>query len=75
MKRVSSGPAERAAKVPDLFWSMATKDTARAAEEKFESKGSGGEGRVLVGGNTNRSRVATSQNFPSGRETERGGQG
>lgn len=38
MKCVSSGPAERAAEVPDLFWSTATKYAGGAAEKKFEFK-------------------------------------
>lgn len=47
MKRVSSGPAERAAEVPDLFWSMATENAPSTPEKKFQSKVL--EGR-LVGG-------------------------
>lgn len=38
LKRVSSGPAKRAAEVPDLFWSTATEDAPGAAEKKFESE-------------------------------------
>lgn len=38
LKCVSPGSAERAAEVPDLFWSTATKDAGGAAGKKFESK-------------------------------------
>lgn len=74
MKHVSSGPAERAAEVPDLFWSTAT-DAPGAAEKKFESKVL--EERFVGGRPTDgeRPRARTSQEAAAAGETERGGQG
>lgn len=75
LKRVSSGPAKRAAEVPDLFWSTATEDAPGAAEKKFESKVL--EGRFVGGKPTGgeRPRVRTSQEAAAARgETERGRQ-
>lgn len=74
LKHVSSGPAERAAEVPDLFWSTAT-DAPGAAEKKFESKVL--EERFVGGRPTDgeRPRARTSQEAAAAGETERGGQG
>lgn len=67
MKHVSSGPAERAAEVPDLFWSTAT-DAPGAAGKKFESK-------VLeerfVGGRPTDGERPTSENFPGSSSSRR----
>lgn len=72
LKCVSSGLAERAAKVPVLFWSMAMKDAGGAAEKKFGSKVLGGS---LVGGKpTDQERLLVTTSHEEERQREADGE-